>query len=225
MMEDKTLFVFMDESGDMQFKPKGTRHFLVTAVCTPRPASSAALMQELKYELMSARSEDLEFHATNNSPGTRRRVIDVISGIPDLRVHTMWIDKRYTHPTRQSNTALFGLFARSMGRWIDSVYRTSDYEDVVLIFDSVLTGKERDAFKKELKPELQKLNFSYKILFHPVKQDLNGQIADYFSWSWFRKIEHADSRYYDELSKTTWWTQFDLFNSGQTQYWEGPEKK
>lgn len=223
MLNDKTLFVFMDESGDMQFKPKGTRHFMVTAVCTSRPDASAARMQELKYELMAARSEDLEFHATNNSPGTRKRVIDAICGIPGLRVHTMWIDKRYTHPARQKSTELFGLFARSMGRWIDQVYRNSEFENVVLIFDSVLTGKERDAFTKKLKPELQELRFRYKILFHPVKQDLNGQIADYYSWSWFRKIEHGDSRYFDKLSQTTPWSQFDLFRSGSKQYWSGPE--
>lgn len=224
-MNDKTLFVFMDESGDMQFKPKGTQHFLVTAVCTPKPAESAAQMQQLKYELMAARSEDLEFHATNNSAGTRKRVIETISKVPDLRVHTLWIDKRFTHPQRQSNTALFGLFARSMGRWIDTVYRNSDYESVVLVFDSVLTGKERGAFKKTLKPELQDLNFSYKILFHPVKQDLNGQIADYFSWSCFRKLEHDDSKYFDQLSATAHWSQFDLFRNGATRYWSGPEQK
>ncbi len=224
-MNDKTLFVFMDESGDMQFKPTGTRHFLVTAVCTTDPSASASAMQELKYDLMAARSEDLEFHATNNSEGTRKRVIETIRTIPGLKVHTMWIDKRYTHPKRQSNSDLFGLFARSMGRWIDAVYRDADYDNVVLVFDSVLTGKERNAFSKQLKPELQELRFRYKILFHPVKQDLNGQIADYFSWSWFRKLERDDDRYVNQLSGATNWSQFDLFQGGTQQYWAGPEKK
>lgn len=221
---DRTLFVFMDESGDMQFKPKGTMHFMVTAVCTRYPTSSASQMQELKYELMASRSEDLEFHATENSKGTRKRVIEAIRGIKGLTVHTLWIDKRYTVPSFQNSISLFGVFAKAMGRWIDAVFSNADIDQVVLVFDSVLTGKQRDAFLKSIKPELKKLNFSYKVLFHPVKQDLNGQIADYFSWAWFRKIESGDNRSFSELDRSSQWTQFNLFQNGDCQYWAGPKQ-
>ncbi|ALA68164.1 DUF3800 domain-containing protein [Corynebacterium lactis] len=224
MSNAKTLFVFMDESGDMQFKPKGTTHFLVTAVCTPIPTVSAAKMQELKYDLMASRSEDLEFHATVNSKGTRSRVLNVISEIEGIKVHTLWIDKRYTYPSCQNSIALFGIFAKAMGRWIDQVYRRSDFEQVILVFDSVLTGKERDAFQKNIKPVLKDLKFEYKVLFHPVKQDLNGQIADYFSWAWFRMLENQDTTAFDALSDNHDWTQFDLFNSRRQIYWAGPKK-
>ncbi|MEJ5919936.1 DUF3800 domain-containing protein [Corynebacterium sp. H78] len=182
-----TLFVFMDESGDMQFTPKGSQHFMVTAVCTSNPTISATAMQALKYDLMASRSQDLEFHATQNTLGTRKRVIDAINRINDLTVHTLWIDKRFTHPKRQDSARLLGVFALAMGRWIDQVYRNAHFNQVVLIFDSVLTGKERNAFQKNIKPVFKDLNLEYRVLFHPVKQDLNGQIADYFSWPGIEK--------------------------------------
>lgn len=74
--EPSTLFVFMDESGDLQFSKKGKQHFVFSAVYTDQPHELAAVMQELKYEQMKKGSEDLEFHATNNSIGTRKRVIE-----------------------------------------------------------------------------------------------------------------------------------------------------
>jgi hypothetical protein len=56
-------------------------------------------------------------------------------------------------------------------------------------------------------------------VFHPVKSDLNGQIADYFSWAWFRRIERNDVESMNALSGIPW-SKFDLFRNGHTQYWK-----
>ncbi|MGV0362621.1 DUF3800 domain-containing protein [Corynebacterium minutissimum] len=154
-MEDtkraETLYVFLDESGDMQFGAKASMHFLMTAFCTFDPAGTASKLQALKYELMASGSKDLEFHATENSKGTRKRVIDRINEIERCRVHTIWVDKRMTHPAYQSPPQLLGLFAGAMGRWINAVWGDAEVSEVILIFDSVLTGKERSAFEKRIK--------------------------------------------------------------------------
>ncbi|MDO5670226.1 MAG: DUF3800 domain-containing protein [Corynebacterium sp.] len=217
-----TSFVFLDESGDMQFGPRGSQHFVLTAVYTVTPAISAFTMQSLKYSLLAAGSEDVEFHATNNSRGTRKRVIDTIGSIDCIGAHTLWIDKTYTHPKLQDEISLLGQFGKSMGRWI---YQTqcrpefSQIEQVVLVFDSVLTGKKQAAFLKLLKPQLGALPIPYRVLFHPVKQDLNGQIADYFSWAWYRKVERGDPEHARELMSLADWSEFNLFQSGHTPYW------
>ncbi|PMC61192.1 hypothetical protein CJ204_12320 [Corynebacterium xerosis] len=218
----ETLFVFLDESGDLQFGPSGSRHFVVSAVHTTNPTVSAGAMQQLKYDLLAAGSTDLEFHATENSRGTRKRVIDVITSIDSIGVHTMWIDKAFTHPKLQNEVSLLGQFGKSMGRWINNARCGPSITQVVLVFDSVLTGKKQDAFLKQLKPELSKLSVPYRVLFHPVKQDLNGQIADYFSWAWFRFVERDDAAPSQALGKHPNWSTFDLFNTGTTRYWQRP---
>ncbi|MEM5986571.1 DUF3800 domain-containing protein [Corynebacterium hesseae] len=228
-MEDvkrkRTLYVFLDESGDMQFGAKASTHFLITAFCTFAPASTAIRLQALKYELMAAGSKDLEFHATENSKGTRKRVIDRINELDRCRVHTIWVDKRMTHPTYQSPPQLLGLFAGAMGKWINAAWGDSEVGQVILIFDSVLTGKERSAFEKRIKPLLKGLQLEFRVLFHPVKQDLNGQIADYFSWSWFQKMERGKEQYVQALSSRHNWDQFNMFSAGKTYYWSGPVRK
>ena len=216
--DPRTLFVFMDESGDLQFGTKGKQHFILSAVYTDEPHKLAAVMQELKYEQMKRGSQDLDFHATNNSVGTRKRVLDVLCRMEGLRVHSLWIDKAFTHPNLQDEVLLLAMFGKAMGKWIHTA-RSSGYDQIIMTFDSVLTGKKQDAFKKKLAPQLKATGKKFRLLFQPVKQDLNGQIADYFSWSLFRALESGDTGSYDRLKASTEWTNFNLFHHGQIRYW------
>lgn len=218
-LEPRTLFVFMDESGDMQFTAKGKQHFVLSAVCTEHPGESAQAMQRLKYNLLAKGSEDLEFHATSNTKGTRHRVVDVVRSLNAIRVHSIWIDKRMTAPSMQDEVKLLGLFGAAMGRWVHNTV-ASPYSKIILIFDSVLTGQKQKAVVKNLKQTLAPLEKEVRVCFHPVKQDLNGQIADYYSWALFRALESGD---YDTMrqlqSGTPTWDGFNMFESGHTIYW------
>lgn len=202
----------------MVYAPKSSDHFILSAVYTETPCDSAAAIQELKYDLLAAGSTDLEFHATENTRGTRKRVAETISNLTNIRVHTQWIDKQYTAPSLQNPVDLFSLFGRAMGKWIGSVI-ARDHDQVVMVFDSVLTGKQQDAFKAAVKPLLKQLPVPFRLVFHPVKSDLNGQIADYFSWAWFRHLEHGDQGPRQSLAGIPW-TDFHLFRNGRTKYWE-----
>ncbi len=113
---------------------------------------------------------------------------------------------------------MLSMLGLAMGRWIGTVFG-DQHDEVVMIFDSVLTGKKRDAFKATVKPELKRLGVPFRILFHPVKSDLNGQIADYFSWAWFRKVEHDDAMTSTALAAAITWDQFDFFARGNWRYY------
>ncbi|EFK55364.1 DUF3800 domain-containing protein [Corynebacterium genitalium ATCC 33030] len=219
-----TLFVFIDESGDMQFGPKASQHFVLSAVCLRDPVYTASVMQRLKYDLMAEGSEDLEFHATENTKGTRKRVVDTICGLDGLRVHTVWINKAFAAPNLQNEIELFRLFGAAMGRWVGKALVDDGDQQVIMIFDSVLTGKKRNAFLKKIKPILGELGVKYRVLFHPVKQDLNGQIADYFSWAAYRTLERQDSATEDRLKEAVHWDDFNLFQKGDRVYWRRPTK-
>lgn len=216
----RTLFVFLDESGNLDFSPKGTDHFVMAAVYTMNPAETAAKMQELKYELLSAGSDDLDFHATNNSRGTRRRVRTTIQSMVDqIGVKTMYIDKHYAAPSVQKSVRVMEIFGKAFARWLAySPNLISGVDQVVMVFDSVLVGKEREAFLKAVKPSLKTLGILFRVAFHPVKSDLNGQIADYFAWSLFRSLESGDTEPLAELSAFDF-KPFDLFVNGHTRYY------
>ena len=60
-----SLFIFLDESGNFDFSPKGTRHFVLTALSTTDPEEMAPALYRLKHELVLA-GQDIEyFHAVD----------------------------------------------------------------------------------------------------------------------------------------------------------------
>lgn len=213
-----TLYVFMDESGDMVFSEKGSQHFVLSAVLTETPHVSAAVIQGLKYQQMAKGSDQFEFHATENSKGTRKVVAETICSIDCIRVHSLWVDKAYAHYSKQDKVSLFSLFGKAMGRFLAASVGHK-YEQIIMVFDSVLTKKEQGAFKRAVVPQLRPLGVPFRLLFHPVKSELNGQIADYFSWSLYRDLENGDLEPRRQLAGIQW-TNFNLFQNGHTRYWD-----
>lgn len=68
------LYVFIDESGNLDFGPKGTNHFVLSAIIVTDPISSSRSMQGLKYCLMKNGKGGNEydyFHASEDLQNTR----------------------------------------------------------------------------------------------------------------------------------------------------------
>ena len=50
-MADRFLYIFLDEAGNLDFSPTGTRFFLLGAVTKERPFHAYKELTELKYDL------------------------------------------------------------------------------------------------------------------------------------------------------------------------------
>lgn len=80
----KTLFVFVDESGNLDFSPSGTNQYVLAAVATTDPLFSASELQKLKYEHLKSGDMDVEFfHASEDRQFVRDGVIATINGLQD----------------------------------------------------------------------------------------------------------------------------------------------
>jgi len=62
----KTLFIFVDESGNFDFRPAGSRYWSITALCTFDPISGRDSLMRLLYELAAAGGGQEYFHATED---------------------------------------------------------------------------------------------------------------------------------------------------------------
>jgi hypothetical protein len=70
---------------------------------------------------------------------------------------------------------------------------------VVLLFDTALTAKRRAAVLRQLKVKLKSSTRTFRVLFRPVKHDVNGQIADHYAWATFRASESQDDSWLRRL--------------------------
>ncbi|QSB24426.1 DUF3800 domain-containing protein [Curtobacterium sp. 24E2] len=217
MPTTRPLYVFIDESGNFDFSDSGTDHFVMSAVWTANPERTGRDLVRLRYEFMTTDAHDqVPFHATNNSAGTRKRVIDVLADREDFWVHTLWADKHYAHRSIREPERFYGIFGKALGRYLMTAIR-AEFEPIVMVFDAALSAKQRGAFLKTVKPALATMGRPYKILFKPVKEDVNGQIADYYAWAKFRELESQDDSWIKRLPART--SEFNLFRNGYTRWY------
>ena len=70
------LYVFIDESGNLDFSGRGTDHYVMLAYMTSDPIGCGRNISSLTYEFLARGLDDqVPFHATTNSVGTRKRVV------------------------------------------------------------------------------------------------------------------------------------------------------
>lgn len=213
-----TLFVFVDESGNLDFSPSGTKFYVLAAIATVNPILSATTLQELKYTHLE-RNEDIEmFHASEDRQYIRNEVLDAIKGMQGtITAHYIFAQKNKANPSIQKAPVFYAKLGAALMKFIIS-YKSNEYSKVIIIFDKCLRAKEQKAFLKEVKPQLKALAKPYQIYFHRVLTDFNGQIADYCAWSKYVSLERGEMRPITSL-KNIQDSSFDLFARGTKEYY------
>lgn len=213
------LYVFVDESGNLDFSAKGTNYFIVSAMITSDPLAVATHMSRLKYELLAEGLSEVSFHAAENAQAVRNRVYEVINGplAGVARTYTMYIDKHLAAPAIQNPVKIMAIFGKAIARWLE--YRLEPTAGpIILAFDSVLTRKQQGAFKSEVKPVLKVMGRGFNLTFQPVKEEPCGQVADYVAWAWSRRLERGDTRPLKQFESLPQ-SEINLFRRGRQRYY------
>lgn len=217
-LDPETLYVFVDESGNLDFSASGTKYYVLAAVATKNPMLSASRLQSLKYHHLQI-GDDIEvFHASEDRQCIHNCVISTIKELQEtIAVHYIYAQKNKTNPTIQNRPSFYAKLGSALMKFIIE-YKSEGFSQVIIIFDKCLKGKEQSAFLKEVKPKLKALGKPYRIFFHRVLSDFNGQIADYCAWSKYISLERGEMRPITSIKNVTE-SSFDLFRSGTREYY------
>ncbi|MFZ1361262.1 MAG: DUF3800 domain-containing protein [Candidatus Saccharimonadales bacterium] len=212
-----TLYIFLDESGNLDFSPGGTKHYVLAAVTTVNPLVSSQDLQQLKYTQLENGVDTEYFHASEDRQATRNEVIKCLQTMSNtIKVHYIYANKPKTNPSLQTSAKFYSKLGTTLCKFIVG-YKTNGYSKIVIVFDKALTKKDQRAFLGEIKPELKRLGKPYEIYFHRTLSDFNGQIADYFAWAKYVSLERSEMRPLESLSNIKM-TEFDIFSRG-TRLW------
>ncbi len=221
MEEDikKSLFVYVDESGNLDFSNTGTAYYVLAAVATTDPFYSASELQKLKYNYLDNGMVDVEyFHASEDRQFVRNDVLSNIKGMQNkIHMHFIYAQKNKTNPSLQNPVKFYAKLGTVLSKFIIQ-YKSNGFSRVIIIFDKCLRGQQQKAFLKEMKTELKGLGKPYRIYFHRTLSDFNGQIADYCAWSKYVWLERNEKRPLT-LLRNIEQTDFDLFAAGSTLYY------
>lgn len=223
----KTLYIFIDESGNFDFSPNGTKHFVLTALSTTEPMIISSSLLELRYSLLPEykcgpkMEESGYFHCAEDTQAVRDKVFDILfRSDKKIRVDSVIAQKNKTCFDRRDPAKLYELMGTTLLKYSFTRATWQGFDHVVLVFSSIFDKKKRGLLKQAFKSLIkQYAKTSFSLYFHDSKFDLCNQAVDYFCWAIYRKWESGDERSLCLVSKIIN-SQFPIFERGKIEYYQ-----
>ena len=228
---DNILFIFVDESGNFDFSPKGTKYFVLSAVTTFDPLGREKL-DEIKYEFLKKGLDIEYFHASEDKQIVRDKVFQFIEELGNIEIDSIVVQKNKTNPSLYSDKKgkkikhigdrVYQIALRTLLKYIFERYKKREIEKIIVVLSSThFPRSKEELIKSTVKVYLKKHFFKpFYIYFHDAKSDKNSQIADYCCWTIYVKWERRELRPYHSI-KDKIKSEFDIFKGGNgTIYYE-----
>lgn len=226
----RTLYIFVDESGNFDFTPNGSKYFILAALSTMQPFAFGSPLLQLRYDLLPnyACGQSIidcgYFHASEDTQFVRDRVFDIVRRADhQARVDTVIAQKNKAMPDRYYSQPLelYRLMGESMLKYAFNRATWKGYDHVVLVFSSIFDKKKRGILKQVFKALIKKHapNISFALYFHDSRFDVCNQAVDYFCWAVFRKWESSDPRSHAPVQHLIK-SEFDIFARGMQEFYQ-----
>ena len=214
-------YVFIDESGDFNFSPNGSRYFILTALSAVRPFLWEDHLAALRYDLIEDGLDIEYFHASEDRQQVRDHVFSVIGQhLTALRLDSVIMEKRKTLPALQQMGPFYGRMLGYLIRYVVAAIAPPNAH-IVVVTDRIPVQGKRRAIEKITKTTLATMlpsGASYQVLHHESKSCGSLQVVDYCNWATYRKWKHDDRRSYNLIAPAVQ-SESDIFHSGpQTLY-------
>ena len=221
-----SVYIFLDEAGNLDFSTNGTTYFVLTSVSIRRPFSWFNALDEYKYDCLEAGVGTDVFHCSEDNKYVRDRVFGIIGANLDrFRLDSLVVEKRKTGPALREPTRFYPEMLGYLLKYVlPKAMKTNSVEvdEVTVITDRLPLNKKRRSIEKSIQGALSEMVPTvyrrYRILHHNSGSHYGLQVADYCCWAVFRKWERGDGSYYDRL-KPAIRSEFDIFQDGVTHYY------
>jgi len=222
-MNEQVLYIFLDEGGDLNFSPNGTKYFTLSCISKLRPFEAFKELNDLKYDLMESGTAELEyFHASEDRQIVRDKVFDIINKyFRDSIVDSIIVQKNKTHYYVRKEERFYKEMFGYLIKFVIENTNISQIKKVIIITDSLPLKKKKNAVEKGIKEILSKIlksRIPYSILHHSSKSNYDLQFTDYCNWAIYRKWDRNDLRSYNLIKKYIR-SEFDIFQGGKTLYY------
>ncbi len=211
-----TVYIFVDEAGDMDFSTKGSRHYMFNFLIKRRPFNLHEHISNYRYSLLERNLDPLNgkrldiesFHAHNDNKYIKNELFNIISIFDkkSVQFYSYILEKPKVMPDKRKEKDKFYInnLNHSIQRLLDKIQIKNN---VIIITDNLPVQKNKakqiGALKKGLKEYIKSngLDIRYDIFHHCSASSANLQIVDYMGWAIYRKYEHLQDNYYQKISK------------------------
>ena len=202
-MSDRFLYIFLDEAGNLDFSPNGSRFFVLGSITKERPFDAYKELTELKYDLVEQGTALEYFHASENAQAIRNQVFDIIQqNLSGVWIDGLIVEKQKVEAGLRPEEHFYPRVLATLLREILGQYPLAEFKEVVVFTDSLPVQRKRGAVEKGVKLTLAAMlpaNVRYHVLHHASKSNMDLQIADYCTWSIYRKWTAQDARSFERV--------------------------
>jgi hypothetical protein len=217
------IYIFVDESGNFDFSPKGSRYFILTAVVTEDPIQGVDSLLRWRHRVLARTvnppvkkpRECTHFHCSEDAQVTRDGVFEIISRLT-IDAFAIIVQKNKASPSLRGGDFYERVF-KGLIPYV--VRRYGRKRDVHVFVSQIELKRKREAMVGGLKRVLTERGITaYRLHLHPNHSHHMLQVSDYICWAVARKWEQNDDRSY-RLIQHTIQSEFDLFARGTTTYY------
>jgi hypothetical protein len=184
-----------DESGNLDFGPKGTRYFCVGTLATRDPAALERAPGALRYDLLAEGVELEAFHATEDRQAVRDRVFAALTAAGGFEVGALVVDKAGVPEALREEARFYPecaerLLARVFARYPDPGER------VVVVTNRPPLERTKQAVEKAFKLFIRRRLGARPlgVLHHASAAHAALHAADYALWAVYRTWRGGDAR-------------------------------
>ena len=211
-----TVYIFVDEAGDMDFSAKGSKHYMFNFLIKTRPFNLHEYISNYRYSLLERNLDplggkrlDIEaFHASEDNQYVRGEIFNIISTFnqESVKAYSYILEKPKVSPSKRQEKDKF--YIDNLNLAIQQLLDKLEIDkNFIIITDRLPVHKNKNkqisALKKGIKEYIKnkKLNIRYDIFHHCSASSVNLQIVDYISWAIFRKYERNQDVFYRKIEK------------------------
>jgi hypothetical protein len=193
--------LYLDEAGNFDFGPNGTRWLVLTCVKIPWDSQRIAHLAQLRHDLLLEGIGLEYFHASEDNRRVRQRFLGKIAPwLPPASVKARAllkqdINERLRAPERFYPAFVGPLVERHIGQ---------SNERVWVFSDTLPLNKKRHGLEKAIAAELASRSTgqgTHTFLHHASKSNFDLQIADYCCWAIWRSLTKGDHQAMDILGQ------------------------
>lgn len=213
------VFLFFDESGNLDFSPTGTRYYIFGTLSTHDPAPLSHPLSNLHYQLIANGIEIERFHATEDRQKIRDYVFPILSQVGGFEFDCVIIEKRKVNPVLYDPSRFYPKFANYLLQYVFRRYHEPD-ERIVVITDTLPVKKKRKAVERAFMTYIRR-NLGqrpFTVLHHSSASHACLQAADYCNWAIHKKWKDNELRPYNKIRKFIR-SEFDILKSGDEYFY------
>ena len=195
-------YIFLDESGNLDFSDRGTRYFALTAVSLSRPFKVYEALDSYKHDCIEYGLPTEYFHCAEDNRLVRGEVFGIIGNHLDaMRISSLIVDKRRIEP-RLKKPDVF--YSEMVARILEPTMLDELVSGVkvIAITDRMPFKHRHRIMRDNIRAALEQALPEYanwQIFHHESRSHYGLQVADYCCWAMFHKWENGNLEWFDRI--------------------------